>query len=126
MSTLNDLQNMIKTFTQFEPDIIHIQGQLSIQTTWFDPKPWEIYKAPGVYVIVGSQSDILYVGESADPPRRVTQHLGVAGPTAETCERDWLGRIPTSIVIFKVSNQHEAKLLERYLILKLNPPFNKE
>jgi hypothetical protein len=127
MAILVDLVSAINTFKLAEPGIVQIMTDppIDMRREWAHPKTWTPYQAPGIYAIIDENSNILYVGQSNHPPGRLNAYFGAEGPS-DTSSKDWLGHMPTSVLLARVNDLREAKFLERYLIFKLNPPFNKD
>lgn len=92
------------------------------------PEPWPNCGAPGVYLVFGSNLELLYVGKaslSRGIAARLNDHFGYAKDGSRRCEPkgNWSKR-PMYVAAVSVPHSFEAPALEEYLILELQPPEN--
>lgn len=79
-----------------------------------------IPEASGIYFLFGEKNELLYIGKSANLKQRLYSHFKSNSPS----RLKYLGVQPKK---FSVIFEEEEKLdiLERQMILKYSPPFNK-
>ena len=80
-----------------------------------------IPKSPGVYRMLNSKNDVLYVGKAKNLPNRLKSYVSEKNHIIRT-ER--MLSQTTKVEIILTSNESEALLLEANLIKKFKPKFN--
>jgi excinuclease ABC subunit C len=93
------------------------------QNQVFDSKAFiaSLSSLPGVYQMLGSNDEVLYVGKAGNLKKRVGSYFHGSGLATKT--QALVKRI-THIQITITNSETEALLLEQNLIKKLHPPYN--
>ena len=91
--------------------------------TKFDPTTFltNLTKRPGVYRMLDTESQVLYVGKAKNLKNRVANYFRATGLDAKTIAL--VGRI-ADIEITITASETEALLLEQSLIKEFKPPYN--
>ena len=76
---------------------------------------------PGVYRMLGSHHEVLYVGKAKSVRRRIASYLRLTGHTSRIAR---MIALTESMVFFSTETETEALLLETNLIKQLKPRFN--
>jgi len=93
------------------------------------PEPWPFTDDAGVYIVMDSALEVLYVGTSARLGWRLSEYFVYQNRTTGPCkvkDSDWV-RPPRYVFCIAVPEQFkcEAPALECFLIQELNPPNNR-
>jgi excinuclease ABC subunit C len=78
-------------------------------------------KGPGVYRMIGSDGEVLYVGKAKSVRKRIASYLRTAGHTNRIAR---MIALTVSMVFVSTATETEALLLETNLIKQLKPRFN--
>ena len=91
--------------------------------TKFDPTTFltNLTKRPGVYRMLDTESQVLYVGKAKNLKNRVSNYFRATGLDTKTIAL--VGRI-ADIEITITASETEALLLEQSLIKECKPPYN--
>ena len=76
------------------------------------------HRVSGLYYLLGSEGDVLYVGKSLDVPRRIIGHIH----NEKIKKHDDI----TSFFMRYIPNTADMVILEPYEILKYRPKYNKQ
>jgi hypothetical protein len=93
-------------------------------TNW--PDNWPLAERPGVYLIFGTNMQLLYVGKSATLGRRLTSYFRWSAGRGSPCRivhTAWKTR-PMFVVTIAVTQSFEAAALEEFLIAMIHPREN--
>lgn len=91
------------------------------------PNKWPQSDSPGVYLILGADEQVLYVGKAslgAAMGTRLSHHLPAAADGTCQPAGNWRGHQPRFVVTIATTTPFEAPSLEEYLIEELQPRCN--
>jgi GIY-YIG catalytic domain-containing protein len=127
MTDLAICRAVVERFENEHPDVVRsISHIINLQEDWPCKETWEPYYVPGVYIMLNERESVIYVGKSVAPATRMESHFRYDSATniLET-KHSWKEK-PVSVVIVTSADEPGARFLERYLIFKLNPPYNSD
>ncbi len=131
MSTLGDLKKATKTFNEEYPrpnmGELKVSDLYDIVNDW--GKTYPSSKMPGVYVFLGDQEEVLYVGKASCKQcmgNRLGAHFCYAADKkrGQAKTRFFQDVRYIAVVPVPVGRAFEAPALEEFLVKQLQPPLN--
>lgn len=88
------------------------------------PADWPFCGYGGIYVILNESEEVIYIGETTDFGRRLSQHFSGDSNNKVKCNHDWLN--PYCILVVKLQDNSLRLTIEERLISFYDPMYNKK
>ena len=88
------------------------------------PADWPFCGYGGIYVILNESEEVIYIGETTDFGRRLSQHFSGDSNNKVKCNHDWLN--PYCILAVKLQDNSLRLTIEERLISFYDPMYNKK